>query len=156
MLWKAKQAARPRSAQFAAAGLQRSTTRHAKTRTRSSRWLNVFAQKRFEFRSNPPSFTILFCSTRLICTYVLSASTCGASIQQNAVFKWISSNLLLLEAAALSNKSLQRTAPAPCSVMPLATSLESSETGKPKSVRILCAGESGASGMPSFGAVRRR
>ena len=58
--------------------------------------------------------------------------------------------------AASSNKSLQRTAPAPCSVMPLASSLESSYTGKEKSVRIFGAGESEASVTPSFGAVRRR
>src|SRR5947199_364823 len=46
------------------------------------------------------------------------------------------------------NKSLQRTAPAPCSVMPLATSLESSVTWKVKSVRMFCAGETRQAACP--------
>ena len=96
MLGKAGQAARPRSVQFAAAELQRSTTRRVQnTEPPQTLYDWIVKGECFTLQYLPQDGSVV--TGNLIRLHLHSASTCAASNLTKSGTKVISSNLLLLD-----------------------------------------------------------
>ena len=97
MLGKAEQAARPRSAQFAAAELQRSTTRHAKTHNGHETPGTVLCKNVKIIRSVTGRMKLLWRQQISSASHLLSGSTFVTSNLPKNGIHFFSSNLLLLD-----------------------------------------------------------